>query len=297
MGNSEWEGRDFYLVLGVSKDASFDEIKSEYRWLARKFHPDLNPDDERAARKFREITEAYEVLSNAETRAEYDQSWQVRTSKPGSGPRTSQPTKPPYRSQTPPPKKPSPKRTASSENNQSSNSKYRNQPPPGDPHKFESNTNSRPSSATGDPEPYGRGILVWLAVVGVGAVLAVLLSSWVSYQDSTAGLSSTNSTARPGSSPNGMTTEQFCNYAYDLDRTLGTSADVVFYKNQLARALDAPNQISATVVRNAESLVSSLARVSIAWNQDSENNFEAVWQAMTRDDNRLAASCGFTLTD
>ncbi|BCJ88606.1 molecular chaperone DnaJ [Effusibacillus dendaii] len=65
--------RDFYEVLGVSKNASEDEIKKAYRKLARKYHPDVNKDDPSAEAKFKEVTEAYEVLSDQEKRARYDQ--------------------------------------------------------------------------------------------------------------------------------------------------------------------------------------------------------------------------------
>lgn len=64
---------DYYKVLGVSKTASDDEIKKAYRKLARKYHPDVNPNDKEAERKFKEINEANEVLSNAENRKKYDQ--------------------------------------------------------------------------------------------------------------------------------------------------------------------------------------------------------------------------------
>jgi molecular chaperone DnaJ len=64
--------RDYYEVLGVSRDASLEEIKREYRKLARKYHPDVNNGDAEAAEKFKEISEAYAVLSNEEKRRQYD---------------------------------------------------------------------------------------------------------------------------------------------------------------------------------------------------------------------------------
>ncbi|MGB4708930.1 MAG: J domain-containing protein [Fuerstiella sp.] len=65
--------RDYYETLGVSRSASADEIKKAYRKLAKKHHPDANPDDKGAQKKFSEITEAYEVLSDTEKRQKYDQ--------------------------------------------------------------------------------------------------------------------------------------------------------------------------------------------------------------------------------
>jgi len=65
--------RDYYEVLGLSNTASEDEIKKAYRALARKYHPDVNPGDKSAEEKFKEINEAYEVLSDADKRKRYDQ--------------------------------------------------------------------------------------------------------------------------------------------------------------------------------------------------------------------------------
>ena len=81
--------KDYYKVLGVSKDASTDEIKKAYRKLAMKYHPDRNPNNKQAEEKFKEINEANEVLSDSKKRAKYDQisnsyqAWQRQGGSPG----------------------------------------------------------------------------------------------------------------------------------------------------------------------------------------------------------------------
>ena len=64
--------RDYYEILGIAKSASADEIKKSYRKVAMQFHPDRNPGDKAAEEKFKEAAEAYEVLSDADKRAQYD---------------------------------------------------------------------------------------------------------------------------------------------------------------------------------------------------------------------------------
>ena len=64
--------RDYYEVLSLSKDASADEIKKAYRKLALQYHPDKNQDDKQAEEKFKEVAEAYAVLSDDQKRAKYD---------------------------------------------------------------------------------------------------------------------------------------------------------------------------------------------------------------------------------
>ncbi len=71
--------KDYYAILGVKKDATEKEIKQAYRKLARQYHPDVNPGNKEAEEKFKEVSEAYEVLSDKEKRAKYDnfgQQWQ-----------------------------------------------------------------------------------------------------------------------------------------------------------------------------------------------------------------------------
>lgn len=73
MASQDWLEKDFYQILGVSKDVDEAELKKVYRKLARKYHPDSNPGDASAEAKFKEISEAFSVLSDKEQRSEYDQ--------------------------------------------------------------------------------------------------------------------------------------------------------------------------------------------------------------------------------
>jgi|688.fasta_scaffold09453_15 molecular chaperone DnaJ len=71
--NKDWIEKDFYAILGVTKDATPEEMKKKYRKLARELHPDKNPGDKKAEEKFKEVSEAYDVLSDSAKRAEYDE--------------------------------------------------------------------------------------------------------------------------------------------------------------------------------------------------------------------------------
>lgn len=71
--NRDWVDKDFYVILGVPEAASAEDIKKAYRKLAQQHHPDANPDDKAAEERFKEISEAYATLSDAEQRQEYDQ--------------------------------------------------------------------------------------------------------------------------------------------------------------------------------------------------------------------------------
>ena len=89
MSTKDWLEKDFYKVLGVSKTAEADEIKKAYRKLARKYHPDSNAGDASAEAKFKEVSEAYDVVGDAKKRKEYDEARRLFGSggfrMPGSG--------------------------------------------------------------------------------------------------------------------------------------------------------------------------------------------------------------------
>jgi molecular chaperone DnaJ len=93
MSPADWASKDFYQILGVSKDASADDIKKAYRKLARANHPDSKPGDAAAEERFKSISEAYSVLSDADKRKDYDEQralfggGRFRVPPPGQGPR------------------------------------------------------------------------------------------------------------------------------------------------------------------------------------------------------------------
>ena len=99
MNNPEYLEKDFYAVLGVSKDASAAEIKKAYRKLAQKHHPDANKGDKAAEERFKEVGQAYGVLSDPKKRAEYDEARRgsrrsrprTRRSRAAGGPRRTRP--------------------------------------------------------------------------------------------------------------------------------------------------------------------------------------------------------------
>jgi len=73
MSQHDWLEKDFYKILGVSEDVSEKDLTKAYRKLARQYHPDANPDNKKAEERFKEVSEAYDVLSDPKTRSEYDQ--------------------------------------------------------------------------------------------------------------------------------------------------------------------------------------------------------------------------------
>ncbi len=73
MSQQDWLEKDFYKILGVSESVSDKELTKAYRKLARKFHPDANPNNSRAEAKFKDVSRAYDVLGDAKTRREYDE--------------------------------------------------------------------------------------------------------------------------------------------------------------------------------------------------------------------------------
>ncbi len=85
MTNADWAKKDFYAELGVKKDAGADEIKKAYRRLARDNHPDTHPGDSVRHEKFKTVAEAYDVVGDAEKRAQYDQIRSMPTGFPGGG--------------------------------------------------------------------------------------------------------------------------------------------------------------------------------------------------------------------
>jgi curved DNA-binding protein CbpA len=79
--------KDLYKLLGLSRDASQDDVQQAHRKLIREYHPDVNPDNHSAEERFKEIQQAYEVLSNPEKRREYDKRFHTSPSESSSRPR------------------------------------------------------------------------------------------------------------------------------------------------------------------------------------------------------------------
>jgi curved DNA-binding protein len=97
------KGRNYYQILGVSRSATNEEIKKSFRKLARQYHPDVNPDDRQAEEKFKDINEAYDVLSDEAKRADYDA---LLSGRPNRRPRPSPPRSNASYGTAPPPRQP-----------------------------------------------------------------------------------------------------------------------------------------------------------------------------------------------
>ncbi len=164
MSKESWTGKDFYERLGLNRHATIAEIKSEYRWLAKKFHPDTNDGDKRAARRFQEINEAYEVLSNPELKVEYDAFLRVKETGED---------KPSYPNRTPPP----------------------NSPRPNPPGQFPqgSSQSPRPQTPTAPTSPRNSdrrlGPIIATSIAAVVLTLSILASIFVAISGSSTGSS------------------------------------------------------------------------------------------------------------
>ena len=190
MDANNFAGKDLYAVLGLQPSASLEEIKSEYRWLAKKFHPDMNKNDDRAARRFQEINEAYEVLSNPDSRANYDRA-RLETNNLGQ--------KPPYPNRgTSRDHEPGPKPT-----------------PPTNPQRHAYGKEQSPQHKAGEESSRRLGLFIALPVLGVVLVSSLFVAIGVfataNSQPRSSGYAPTQAESR---SADLQTCSQFWNYSY-----------------------------------------------------------------------------------
>ena len=292
MAAHRWRGKYFYQILGVEPSASLEEIKSEYRWLARRFHPDQNDGDERAAKRFRDITEAYEVLSKSETRAQYDdfllqgQSKSSTEDSPPPPPRREQTTpqqKPPYRSQgaSAPRSQEKPPPRATNQTSTDENSKYKGQPAP--KNQFDANGSNIPGCFP-----------VMMLITGIllaGTIIGVAISTAPSSTvGQTSEVSQSSQVSNASDSP-----ERFCDLVFSDDRMFYSIQDVNRFRAKLASGLDRLGYSDANVRNRGYGLLSQTIKYADSISYGSQNNIEANWQRWLQAESLLAASCGFEL--
>ena len=290
MAAHRWQGKYFYQTLGVEPDASLEEIKSEYRWLARRFHPDQNDGDERAAKRFRDITEAYEVLSKSDERARYDAFLASGKSNSNDGSFASQS---PRRDQAPPQEKPpyrAPGGTASP----------REQKPP--PRKANQGSNGDNSKYKGQPAPKnqfdaeGSGCLPALFTILGSLLLFILIAVATSSNTTSSVEQSSQITPQQAVEPaNNYTVEDFCEMVFSDDRTFESRYDIYAFWSKLDDGLERLGDSASTVRFRGETLLSRTVDLVNVWDSQSENAWQASWEGYLRAESSLAAQCGFTL--
>lgn len=289
MAAHRWQGKYFYQTLGVEPDASLEEIKSEYRWLARRFHPDQNDGDERAAKRFRDITEAYEVLSKPNERAQYDafltsgQTTSRTTASASRPPRQDQTPpqqKPPYRARggtaSPPGEKPPPRKE-----NQSStgdNSKYKGQPAP--KNQFDAE---------------GSGCLPALFTI-LGSLLLFILIAVATSSNTTSSVEQTSQSNQSSEVSNSADSpERFCDLVFSDNRLFYSIQDVYAFRAKLANGLDRLGYSDLNVRKRGYALLTQTIKYADEISYGSQSSIDANWRRWLQQESLLAASCGFVL--
>ena len=291
MAGQDWQGKLFYQVLGVEPSASLEEIKSEYRWLARKFHPDQNDGDERAARRFRDITEAYEVLSKPNERAKYDAF--LESGQSTSRTRTSAPP-PPRRERQAPQQKP-PYRNPSG-----TTPPEQKKPPPRAAHQGQTRDESTRKSQGGtENQANGDGSTEIGDIPAVSWVVAGLLLAFIIMVLATIpGVAQNESQVAPPQTvePVGNdASEDFCEMVFRDDRWFETKADLYAFWSKLDNGLDKLSDSGSLVRNRGEILLTRTKNLVRAWDSGSENDWQASWESYLRAEGFLAEQCGYTL--
>lgn len=252
------DGGNLYSRLGLSPDCSQAEIKAEYRWLARKFHPDHNPDDQRAVKKFREITEAYEILSDPAKRSAYDRTLGVSN--------PAEPPQPPRQSSsTPkPPSQPKPKST----------------PPKQTPRTV--------PAGMGKPEKFA--LTVTLIIVGL------MFFGWLgSLGDAYESNQSSNSTQQLSTTPQNMDTSEFCDFVFNGDRYYDSAIEATAQRIRIADAMVNTVDLDSTVEIYAGRVIWALSEVAYGWNSSTQEEADRDFAQYQSVESQLATACGFQL--